>query len=140
VGTLAVFKSQCGDGGSGDSMVYEDVLLLGPVLYLVGDDEGSELDCILEVRYEVILAKIWDHIVFFLFVEFFVIDFTIVEIPSVVISKKIPNLHLLPEKHLDCMIISHSIKDIAGMGRGAMGPMAPTPCQFCFMIFRSFNL
>jgi hypothetical protein len=31
VGTLAVFKAQCGDSGGGDSMVSEDVLLLGLV-------------------------------------------------------------------------------------------------------------
>jgi hypothetical protein len=31
VGTLAVFKAYCGDIGGGDSMVSEDVLLLGLV-------------------------------------------------------------------------------------------------------------
>jgi hypothetical protein len=31
VGTLAVFKAHCGDSGSGDPMVFEDVLLLGLV-------------------------------------------------------------------------------------------------------------
>jgi hypothetical protein len=36
-------------------------------LYLVGDDEDDGLDGALEVRCEVILAKIWDHIVFSFF-------------------------------------------------------------------------
>jgi hypothetical protein len=55
-------------------------------LYLVGDDEDVVLDGVLKVRCEVILAKVWDHIVFsFFFVESFVIGFAIVEIPSVVI-------------------------------------------------------
>jgi hypothetical protein len=52
---------------------------------LVGDDEDDGLDGALEVRCEVILAKVWDHIVFSFFVESFVINFAIVEIPSVVI-------------------------------------------------------
>jgi hypothetical protein len=54
-------------------------------LYLVGDDEDDGLDGALEVRCEVILAIVWDHIVFSFFVESFVINFAIVEIPSVVI-------------------------------------------------------
>jgi hypothetical protein len=33
-------------------------------LYLVSDDEDDELDGVLEVRCEVILVKVWDHIVF----------------------------------------------------------------------------
>jgi hypothetical protein len=33
-------------------------------LYLFGDDENDGLDCGLEVWCEVILAKVWDHIVF----------------------------------------------------------------------------
>jgi hypothetical protein len=57
VGTLAVFKAQCGDSGDGDSMVSEDVLLLDPVSVL-GDDEDDGLDGVLEVRCEVILAKV----------------------------------------------------------------------------------
>jgi hypothetical protein len=56
-------------------------------LYLVGDDEDDGLDGALELRCEVILAKVWDHIVFSFFVESFVIGFAIIEIPSVVISK-----------------------------------------------------
>jgi hypothetical protein len=40
-------------------------------LYLVGDDEDDGLDGALEVRCEVILAKVWDHIVFSFFVESF---------------------------------------------------------------------
>lgn len=36
-------------------------------MYLVGDDEVDGLDCVLEVRCEVILAKVWDHILFFFF-------------------------------------------------------------------------
>jgi hypothetical protein len=36
-------------------------------LYLVGDDEDDGLDGVLEVRCEVILAKVWDHIVFSFF-------------------------------------------------------------------------
>jgi hypothetical protein len=58
---------------------------------LVGDDEDDRLDCVLEVWCEVILAKVWDHIVFSFF-ESFIIGFVIVEIPSVVISKKIVSL------------------------------------------------
>jgi hypothetical protein len=54
-------------------------------LYLVDDDEDDGLDGALEVWCEVIFAKVWDHIVFSIFVESFVICFTIVEIPSVVI-------------------------------------------------------
>jgi hypothetical protein len=34
---------------------------------LVGDDEDDGLDGALEVRCEVILAKVWDHIVFSFF-------------------------------------------------------------------------
>ena len=33
-------------------------------LYLGGDDEDDGLDCGLEVWCEVILVKVWDHIVF----------------------------------------------------------------------------
>jgi hypothetical protein len=55
---------------------------------LVGDDEDDGLDGVLEVWCDVILAKVWDHIVFSFFMESFVIGFAIVEIPSVVISKK----------------------------------------------------
>jgi hypothetical protein len=36
-------------------------------LYLVGDDEDDGLHGALEVRCEVILAKVWDHIVFSFF-------------------------------------------------------------------------
>jgi hypothetical protein len=36
-------------------------------LYLVGDDEDDGLDGASEVRCEVILAKVWDHIVFSFF-------------------------------------------------------------------------
>jgi hypothetical protein len=36
-------------------------------LYLVGDDEDDGLDGALEVRCEVILAKVWDHIMFSFF-------------------------------------------------------------------------
>jgi hypothetical protein len=36
-------------------------------LYLVGDDEDDGLDGALEVWCEVILAKVWDHIVFSFF-------------------------------------------------------------------------
>jgi hypothetical protein len=44
---------------------------------------------VLWIWCEIILAKVWDHIVFsFFFVESFVINFTIVKIPSAVISKK----------------------------------------------------
>jgi hypothetical protein len=48
---------------------------------LGGDDEDDGLDGALEVWCEVILAKVWDHIVFSFFVESFVIGFAIVEIP-----------------------------------------------------------
>jgi hypothetical protein len=61
---------------------------------LVVDDEDDGLDGALEVRCEIILAKVWDHIVFSFFVDSFVIGFAIVEIPSVVISKK---------KHIPCL-------------------------------------
>jgi hypothetical protein len=55
-------------------------------LYLGGDDEDDGLGGALDVRCEVILAKVWDYIVFsFFFVESFVIGFAIAEIPSVVI-------------------------------------------------------
>jgi hypothetical protein len=64
---FAVFKALCGDSGSGESMVSEDVLLLVRSLYLVGDDEDDGLDGVFEVRCEVILAKVWDHIVFSFF-------------------------------------------------------------------------
>jgi hypothetical protein len=67
VGTLAVFKAHCGDSGGGDSRVSEDVLLLGLVpawLHLGGDDEDDGLHGALKVWCEVILAKVWDHIVF----------------------------------------------------------------------------
>jgi hypothetical protein len=57
-------------------------------LYLVGDNEDDGLDGALEVRCEVIFAKVWDHIVFSFFMDSFVIGFAIVEIPLVVISKK----------------------------------------------------
>jgi hypothetical protein len=57
-------------------------------LYLGGDDKDDGLDGALDVRCEVIFAKVWNHIVFSFFVESFVIGFAIVEIPSVVISKK----------------------------------------------------
>jgi hypothetical protein len=39
-------------------------------LYLVGDDEDDGLDGALEVRCVVILAKVWDHIVFSFFCGF----------------------------------------------------------------------
>jgi hypothetical protein len=68
VGTLAVFKANCGDSGSEDSRVSE---------HLDGDDEDDGLHGALEVWYEVILAKVWDHIVFSFFVESFVIGFAI---------------------------------------------------------------
>jgi hypothetical protein len=47
-------------------------------LYLVGDNEDDGLDCVLEVLCEVILAKVWDHIVFSFFMESFIIGFAIV--------------------------------------------------------------
>jgi hypothetical protein len=62
--TPSVFKAQCGDGGGGDSMVLEDALPLAPVSVLVWYDEDNGLDCGLEVWCEVILAKVWNHIVF----------------------------------------------------------------------------
>jgi hypothetical protein len=55
---------------------------------LVGDDEDDGLDGALEIRCEVILAKVWNHLYFPFFVKSFVTGFAIVEIPSVVISKK----------------------------------------------------
>jgi hypothetical protein len=42
---------------------------------LLGDDEDDGLDGALEVWCEVILAKVWDHIVFSFLVESFVIGF-----------------------------------------------------------------
>jgi hypothetical protein len=39
-------------------------------LYLVGDDEDDGLDGALEVQCEIILAKVWDHIVFSFFCGF----------------------------------------------------------------------
>jgi hypothetical protein len=47
-------------------------------LLLGGDDEDDGLDGALEVWCEVILAKVWDHIVFSFLVESFVIGFAIV--------------------------------------------------------------
>jgi hypothetical protein len=44
---------------------------------LGGDDEDDGLDGALEVWCEVILAKVWDHIVFSFFMESFVIGFAI---------------------------------------------------------------
>jgi hypothetical protein len=60
-------------------MVSEDVLLLDlvPALLLGGDDADDGLDGALKVWCEVILAKVWDHIVFSFFVELFVIGFAI---------------------------------------------------------------
>jgi hypothetical protein len=46
-------------------------------LLLGGDDEDDGLDGALEVWCEVILAKVWDHIVFSFFMESFVIGFAI---------------------------------------------------------------
>jgi hypothetical protein len=46
-------------------------------LLLGGDDEDDGLDGALEVWCEVILAKVWDHIVFSFLVESFVIGFAI---------------------------------------------------------------
>jgi hypothetical protein len=46
-------------------------------LLLGGDDEDDGLDGALEVWCEVILAKVWDHIVFSFFMESFVISFAI---------------------------------------------------------------
>jgi hypothetical protein len=46
-------------------------------LFLGGDDKDDGLDGALEVWCEVILAKVWDHIVFSFFVESFVIGFAI---------------------------------------------------------------
>jgi hypothetical protein len=72
-----VFKAQCDDGGGGDTMVLEDALLLDPVPVLGWYDEDDRLDCVLEVRCEILLAKIWVHIYcIFLFLESFVIGFT----------------------------------------------------------------
>jgi hypothetical protein len=42
---------------------------------LLGDDEDDGLDGALEVWCEVILAKVWDHIVFSFLVGSFVIGF-----------------------------------------------------------------
>jgi hypothetical protein len=52
---------------------------------LGGEDEDDGLDGTLNVWCEVILAKVWDHIVFFFFLKSFVIGFAIVKIPSGVI-------------------------------------------------------
>jgi hypothetical protein len=46
-------------------------------LLLGGDDEDDGLDGALKVWCEVILAKVWDHIVFSFLVESFVIGFAI---------------------------------------------------------------
>jgi hypothetical protein len=83
VDTLVVFKAHCGDSGGSDSLVY---CFWVRYVYLGGDDEDGGLDSALDARCEVILAKVWDHIVFsFFYVESFVIGFAIVKIPSVVI-------------------------------------------------------
>jgi hypothetical protein len=60
-------------------------------MYLGGDDEDDELDGALDVRCEVILVKVWDHI--FFFVESFIIDFvTVKNIISCYLKKQVSDL------------------------------------------------